>query len=557
MLLIEQYLDNLVKQPHPLGHAEWVRIYDEITVHTQGKRPDKLIMTRRPYEDKGITDYRLESFQPITKDAINRAIQNLQRLFSNAEFRYRVDERIAPYLNASRWADRDFMGWISSVVTRRMIEDPNGAIVYWPSGEGLINPTIEIEIEPILILSRSIRKMDEDGIVWLSNERSEVRFGNKTVRDGNVFYVATKAGFFKYVQYGKKTDEKYKTVPHYIQAFEYAPFVLLQGEQVQIQSENGEEISFYESYFSTYLPFANEAIRQFSDHQGVMVTAAFPIREMQPIECVAEGCRGGFIQDKNTGDRHQCGTCKGTGYIAPPSPYGVLVRPKPSMGEEQSNVPALRYHSPDVAIVEYGEKNWRGLLKDAEHALNLLFIDEAQSGVAKTIDREDKEAAIDRIGSNIYNNIVRNSLIIITDLRVLSSDRFDPQVFLPSTFRIKSEQDIIDELSQLKKDGAPEFIVSEVTRELMTRRYGNAPTMVRMVSLLAEFDPFFSMSTERKRDLYASGAITEAEYLFSLYAPQSLRAISEEAEFMELTGQQIKAALDQRLNPIINRRPLV
>jgi len=26
---------------------------------------------------------------------------------------------------------------------------------------------------------------------------------------------------------------------------------------------------------------------------------------------------------------------------------------------------------------------------------------------------------------------------------------------------------------------------------------------------------------------------------------------------MELTGQQIKAALDQRLNPIINRRPLV
>jgi hypothetical protein len=557
MLLIEQYLLNLVKQPHPLVHSEWVRIYDEITVHTQGKRPDKLIMTRRPYEDKGITDYRLESFQPITKDAINRAIQNLQRLFSNAEFRYRVDERIAPYLNASRWADRDFMGWISSVVTRRMIEDPNGAIVYWPSGEGLINPTIEIEIEPILILSRSIRKMDEDGIVWLSNERSEVRFGNKTVRDGNVFYAATKAGFFKYVQRGKKTDEKYEIVPHYIQEFEYAPFVLLQGEQVQIQSENGEEISFYESYFSTYLPFANEAIRQFSDHQGVMVTAAFPIREMQPIECVAEGCRGGFIQDKNTGDRHKCGTCKGTGYIAPPSPYGVLVRPKPNMGEEQSNVPALRYHSPDVAIVEYGEKNWRGLLKDAEHALNLLFIDEAQSGVAKTIDREDKEAAIDRIGSNIYNNIVRNSLIIITDLRVLSSDRFDPQVFLPSTFRIKSEQDIIDELSQLKKDGAPEFIVSEVTRELMTRRYGNAPAMVRMVSLLAEFDPFFSMSTERKRDLYASGAITEAEYLFSLYAPQSLRAISEEAEFMELTGQQIKAALDQRLNPIINRRPLV
>ena len=556
MILIEDYLFNLVKQSHPLGHSEWVRVYDEMTVHTQGKRPDKLIKTRRPYEDAGILDYRLEAFQPITKDAINRAIQNLQRLFSNAEFRYKVDERIAAYLADNRWNDRDFMGWISSEVTRRMIEDPNGCIVYWPTGEGLFNPTVEIELTPILVLSRTIRKADNEGLVWLSRERSEVRVGNKIERSGAVYYAATTAGFFKYIQYGKKSEDKFEIVPHYLQPFDYAPYVTLGGEGVQIQEEDNTEVSYYESYFSTYLPFANEAIRQFSDHQGTMVTAAFPIREMQPIECVAQGCRDGKLRDEMGANIGTCGTCNGTGYIAPPSPYGVLIRPKPGMGEETTNVPALRYHSPDVAIVKYGEENWRGLLKDAEHALNLLFIDEAQSGVAKTIDREDKEAAIDRIGGNVYNNIVRNSLIIITDMRVLSSDKVEPQVFLPSTFRIKSEQDIIDELSQLKKDGAPEFVVSEVTRELMTRRYGNSPAMVRMVSLLAEFDPFFSMSTERKRELFASAGITEAEYLFSIYAPQALRAISEEAEFMDQTAEQVKALLDSRLSLVVNRRPI-
>ena len=356
-----------------------------------------------------------------------------------------------------------------------------------------------------------------------------------------------------------KKDRRFQTVVHYTQEFSYAPYVVLGGEAAQYtddkKGEDAKVIHYLESYFNCYLPSANEAIRQFSDYQGVAVTAMFPIREMEPINCVAPGCRGGKIHDEGK-KPSQCTSCNGTGYIAPPSPYGVLVRPQPKgMGAEASSVPALRYISPDVAILKHAEDYWKGLLKDAEKSLNLLFIDEAQSGVAKTIDREDKEAAIDRIGVNVYNNILRNSLIIIGDLRMMGNAS-EPVIYMPPTFRIKTESEITAEIAALRKDGAPDFVLAEATRDLMQRRYGNDPAMMRMIELLSEFDTFFALSTEQKRDLFASGAMEESEYLFSVHAPKYLRQLSKDEAFLAFTTDEVRTRLDALLQPVINRRPV-
>lgn len=555
MFEIASLQTSFVKAPAPVAHKHWGRVYDEMTVHTQGKRPDKLIRGRRPYEDDGITKYRLEAFQPITKDAINRAIQNLQRLFSVANYRFTVDPQIHDYITANNFDDKDLMGYVSSDVVRRMIEDPNGCLVWWPTGEGLTDPAQSVTVKPILVLSKRIHAATDEVLMWLSDEKSPVAYGNQTRIEGEVYYAATNQGFFKVIQYGRKADKTFRTEVIYLQTFSYAPYIVLGGEASQYEDADGQTIHYLESYFNCYLPSANEAIRQFSDYQGVAVTAMFPIREMQPINCVAPGCRGGKIIDED-GNKSTCSSCNGTGYIAPPSPYGVLMRPQPQgMGEEASSVPALRYISPDVAILKHAEDYWKGLLKDAEKALNLIFIDEAQSGVAKTIDREDKEAAIDRIGANVYNNILRNSLIIIGDLLTMGNAA-EPVIYLPPTFRIKTESEITQEIAALRKDGAPDFVLAEATRDLMQRRYGNDPAMIRMVDLLAEFDTFFALSTAQKRDLFASGAMEEREYLFSVHAPKYLRQLSKLDEFLALSSEEVRRRLDALLQPVINRRPV-
>jgi hypothetical protein len=555
MFEINQLVADFVDAPAPMAKNYWVRVYDEMTVHTQGKEPTKLIGTRRPYEDAGIQKYRLDSFEPITKDAINRAITNLQRLFSNANYRLVVDPEVTPYIQGNNFADKDFMSFIASDVVRRMIEDANGCLVYWPTGAGLTVKTERIELVPMLVLSKTIKIADQNAIAWLSTEKSLVSVGKRAERTGEVYYIAARSGFYKMVQYGKKSDNLFRALTVYLQDFDYAPYVVLGGEPIQVQDDKGNQIDYFESYFNTYLPSANEAIRQFSDHQGIMVTSAFPIREMEHIECNATGCKNGKVYDEKTESFHTCGTCHGKGYIAPPSPFGVLVRPPARMGEERKDIPSLRYITPDVGIIEYNGNHWRQLLKDAEKALNLIFIDEAQSGIAKSIDREDKEAAIDRIGSNVYNNIVRNSLIIITDMLTLGTG-MEPHVHLPPTFRIKSEQEVIEELTQLKKDGAPDFIIAEATRELMQRRYGNDPEMLRMVELLAEFDTFFALSTSEKRDLFASGGMDEQEYLFSVHAPKYLRVISKQDDFMALRSEQVLERLNALMQSVINRRPV-
>jgi len=555
MFEIENFFANFLDAPAPLAKDKWERVYEDMTVHTQGKKPERIIETRRPYEDEAIKAYRLESYEPITKGAINRAIQNLQRLFSSSSYRWKVDESVAAYVSASEFKDKDFVSYIASDVVRRMIEDPNGFLVWWPTGEGLIEPTVTVEPQPVLVLSERVKIADGDSIVWLSNEKSEVMSGRKRQMKGNVYYVASRSGFFKFSQFGDITKKRYELIEVYRQEFDYAPYIQLGGEATEVEIK-GEFVEYFESYFSSYLAFANDAIRQYSDHQAIMVTSAFPIREMEPITCTAEGCNDGWIYDQNDrSKRHKCGACNGTGQVMPPSPYGTLLRPKPDgMGAEVSSAPALRYISPDVGIVEYSGKHWEMLLEKAEKELNLIFIDEAQSGVAKAIDREDKEASIDRIGANVYTNIIKNSLLIIGDLITMGAAS-EPVIYLPPTFRIKTEAEMIDEITTLRKEGAPDFVLSEATKDFLQRRYGSNPNMIRAVEILSELDSFFALSTEEKNTLLAQGAISEREYLYSINAPRVLMKMARRDEFMDMGQDQIERELEQQLRVITNQRP--
>ncbi len=556
MFDIQQLFANFLQAPAPLAYNKWVRVYEDMSVHTQGKSPVRIIDTRRPYEDMAIRDYRLESYEPITKEAINRAIQNLQRLFSSANIRIKTDEIVAEYVSENDFNDKDFIGFIASEVTRRMIEDPNGCLVWMPTGEGLVNPAVSVEVNPVLVLSESIKHADNNALVWLTNERSDVFVGSKLKQEGNVYAAATVSGFYRFEQFGKKSESRYRIVSIYEQEFTYAPYIILGGELTQEINDNKDRIEYYESYFSTYLPFANEAIRQFSDHQGIMVTSAFPMRVMEPIECNADGCRDGIIYDhKDPSIKHTCGNCKGTGFIAPPSPYGTILRPKASgVASEAITTPVLEYVSPDVGIVKYSGEHWESLLKKAEKALHLIFIDEAQSGIAKSIDREDKETSIDRIGANVYNNIVKNSLIIIGDLLTLGQAQ-PPIIYLPPTFRVKSESEMIQELNELRKDGAPDFVITEATKELMQRRYGANPAMIKVVDILSEEDSFFALSTKEKNELLAQGAMSERDYLFSLHAPRALMRLAKDEDFIQKSHQEITQELNSVLLPIINSRP--
>jgi len=418
MPLPTNYAEEFLRLPKPDALPHWVSEFNRMALHTQQAGADKLIKKRRPNEPEDIFKYRKDNFEHITSQAIIRAVNNLQRYFAQAKATVKTNDDTRTYLKDGDFQGLDFDTFINQKVINRMIEDPNGFLVWWADGEGAKDPTKAADAKPIMVLTSEVMHYTRDYFTFKSHEKSDVEAKDGKEKTGDVYYV----------------------------------IAILQGK----------EISYLTSYFSGFIPFANEALRQFSDHQAIMVTAGFPIREMEAMPCTE--CEGKGIIRTTTGrgqtkktSKSTCKSCNGTKMRIPSTPYGILLKQtkKSSVlnGDQPEIKEAMRYISPDVNILKYAGEHWENLLEKAEKSLSLNHIDEAQSGIAKEMDRDNLMAMLERIGHNIYNNIVRNSITAIQTIRT-RGQKVDVEIILPNTFKIRSETDLVNELNSLIETGA-------------------------------------------------------------------------------------------------------
>lgn len=554
MFEIEALNNTVGKLEGPKHFEEWNRIRKEMFIHTRGALPDLLLNTRRPNEAEEVFEYRCSIYEPITKGAMNKAIDKLFRMFQSANYSIKVSDQLNEYLKEKKFEGEYFISFIQKFILRRMIEDPNGAIAWIPSGEGLIDPSKKIDVEAVIVPSNLIRWKSEDAFCWESeDERSPVVVNGKTKHEGRVFYTLTKEGFFKHIQTGKKESNKFALVPVYVHNIGAVPVVILGG--------NPTAEGYFESYFSPFLPFANEAIRQYSDWQGVMTMSAFPYREEVAEDCHEKGCRNGVIFDKEKEEHVQCSTCKGTGKIFARGPYGVFVRSKGSSlfeGQQADNQPLVRFVSPPVDIIKYSGEAWKELLRQAEDALHLVFTQEAQSGKAKEIDREDSDAMITKISNNVFDEIIFKSLLYLETYREINNP-VQPEIVKPISFRAKTEEDLIEEINSLSGKNAPIAFQVEAAKDLARKRFSGNKAVSRMVEILVAFDPIYNVSTADKSILLANGTIKKQDIQKSLFAYKTLQELVsvEGTEFLEKPLNEIFAKLDEKLRVLFDDAPTI
>ena len=536
--------------PQPEEKHDWVEVRNEMFVHTRGKNPGRILTQRRPNEDAEIQKYRLDIYEPITKGSINRAIDKLYRIFSSANFSIQVSDELSTYLNTEKFDNQYFYSYIQKYVVRRMIEDPNGWLVWIPVGEGLTNPSVKVDVYPLIVGSNQIRFLDiDEGVIsWIDDEeKSEVYQGGRNKKEGAIIYTLTPDAYYKHTQIGIKKDNRFQVELIYQHNIGFLPGVVLGGDVT--------DDDYFESYFSAFLPFANEAIRQYSDWQAIMTTSCFPYREEVAETCSAPGCRDGFCYNGQTEEHSVCRSCKGTGRVITRSPFGVFMREKGNMidGANTSTEPMIRFIGPPVDVIEYSGNAWQILLKKAEEALNLTTIDEAQSGTAKEIDREDSFMVLTKISNNIFDEIIYQSLLIIEKYRSVANP-IDPVIVKPISFSMKTENDLIDEINKLNDKNAPVAFLVEATKDLAKKRFsGNIP-ITRMVEVLVSYDPIYHVNTKDKQMLLASGVIKKDDLIRSLYAYKTLTQIVADngTTYLENELSTIFADLDKALQPIVD-----
>ena len=546
MIDIEQLNQNVSTLKRPRYYEDWVRVRNTMFVHTRGKNPGHIVTSRRPNEDPDLHKFRLSIMPVVTTGVMGNAIDYIYQIFGAANFSIQISEELNTYLGEHKFKGHYFFSYIQTYVIRSMIEDPNGFLAWIPSGAGLTDPSVPVDVDAVLIASEAVKHLSDESLTWQADEKSWVMENGKQVEKGAVYYTLTTEGYYKHTQVGVYKDKRFELEEIYAHNIGKVPAIVLGG--------NLTDEGYFDSFFSSCIPWANECLRQFSDWQGVMITAGYPFREEVAETCSAPGCRDGVCYDQEEDEHRACRVCKGTGRVISRSPYGVFLREKPNsfQGGESNNYPMVNFISPPVDIVRYSGEAWQMLLKKMEEALHINTIDEAQSGTAKMYDREGRYILLSKISNNVFDEIIYNSLKFIEQYRNVTSP-LDPKIVKPISFQMKTEMDLIEEINQLSDKNAPVAFLVETTKDLAKKRFSGNSSVSRMVEVLVTYDPIYHVSVKDKQMLLAGGTIKKDDMIKSMFAYKTLSALVAEngTEYLEKGLNEIFADLDAALAPVI------
>ena len=538
----EEYQKLFVNYPEPVSKMKWVQDYSNMITHTQEGHSARLIGKRRPNESQEVQIYRNENDRAITRNAFIKATTNLQRTLSHTQVEVRYPEYLREHLEVPIYEGSSFLAFFQRKFIPKMVDAANGLLVWWPENVG--NQQQRVVMSPIIIIPEQIKHYSREVLSWLSDEKSEIQKDGIPQWVGSIHYIMLRDELWKRVQ--TKEDE-YQWEFYYPNVVGDIYAIRLGGDEVTYQNEDGSVKTYLTSYFSSAVAFADECKVQFSDHQGVMVNCSSPLREVESIDCVNTSCKSGKVNYEYEPTKYRietCSTCNGSGSMPiNSSPYGILVRPKRHIGlndMEHGDIPVMRFIHPTVDILKFGGDSWKELLKKTEDALNLLFVEEAQSGIAKNIDREDKLAFLDKVAVHLYNHVVVFSIEIISKFLFPEQPTPFVSINLPSTFVVKSEGQIIEDLKSLRAESAPDFLIIEKLKEFTSKQFSGDPVRMKIFDINMIVDPYFSRTQDEKLNMLNAGAITELDWRFSLLAPSVIsNYFSQVDNVLEFTNQEI------------------
>jgi len=497
--------------PEPPLRAQWQAVCRQIRLHTRGNDPRDTLLRRHRYEDDTSLNWRLDNYQPITQPVIQRGITALTRLLRDTEYDLQISPQLEAYTRQPRFEGRDFFLYLQEHVLPQMIEDPNGLLVWLPHGPGLHDAEQPVDVRPLCVPSHHIRYQDDNSLVIRQHHpNSPTAVTDGTASALSLTADAAQAYNWVFTPHNIYTTEPHPTTPGqvvfrhmYTHHMGRLPALTLGGNWQTVGTSG-----YYDSFFSGFVAFGNEALRQFSDWQAVVSLNAYPIKELQPIVCDAPGCHHGQVT--LGGETRPCTQCHGTGYVYHTGPFNALIRPEvnPALGETDNGQPLLRYITPPTEIIQYAQQAWELLLTKAEDALQLGRVLQPQSGVAKAQDREELYGMLSRIGTHVFDHLMAQSLDILERYRNIVNPQ-PVRVVKPRQFTLQGGANhLAAELSAAQEAGLPQALLAELVRRWAGRQLDGDPLAQRRLHVLLLADPLYLLSAAEKREWVRHGVVS-------------------------------------------------
>lgn len=546
-----------------------VELKERIEIHTElDKKPLEMMEKRAPYEDDMQYKYRKENWNSVTMPYFSKALGKLNRIMnpSNYSINFSAEQAIEKeYFATGIPSSSAIETYFEQIVLYKKILDPNALLVvkpfYLPTKEvetedGIVlvyDQTEAMPVAPVVIDCQRVIEFKEDVFAMIELlEKSKVDVGGKIKREGLMFEIYDQNNIWRVEQIGKK--EKYEFSEPYLyysHNLGYLPAQKLKGFPKQ-----DDVYVYYQSYFIDAIPNLDTALYLNSNLDMSMVNHMIPQRVEQMDRCDDQDCngRGYLIEYYNEQEiRRPCQRCKGTGSLSRTGPMMVKQLQVPdgmTPGDTATNYtpPGIWYVSPDAGPLEFVDKKFEKLVESAFLFINMdvstTEVKGSETALGKQIDREELFSFLMRISNELFD-LLEFTIKAIGEMRYTNFKM--PEISAPTSFQIRSEYDLMEELIEAKKAGLPEIALREIIVQTMATRFSSQIELEKATNLIMATDRIVTMSNIEAQGAVAAGLAHKWEYVLHVSAGAFIEQLVVENEnfFMLDPSEQQKQLIDK------------
>jgi hypothetical protein len=534
---------------------EWHKIKNEIEPHFYGTVPPAL-EEAFPNEDREILAYRKKTYKPKTESPLVKAINDLSRLITGSKYSVYFDNQdMHEWLDNTDFSGEGFVAHFFKMVIPYRVLDPNAVfLLNVPnSPESRLQSA---EVVPQIISS--------DRVIFYDTEYPLLIYKGETKKKYTTGFQMPIDGYYKIVTdqfYGEivpiNSSERVKGEDMFLGGrfriiyehnLGFVPFTALGGRPVPRYDSFGNQYVVYKSDFSAAIPYLDDASVYDNQHKSVMLARCFPIAFIEGITC--QSCNGqGYQFDPAKDEKTSCKSCHGTGktpYLSPLA--GYYLSPAPTrIGDDKPQIPdPIRYYSPETATIEMTSKEAKYALDKAENVLNInRSLKQAQSGVAKELDKEHEYIEVGKISTDLFQKL-KHILEALQGLLFLDITS-EVSLSAPISFDLKNEVELLEEFQKTQM-GMPASVRYDAFLSYVAQRYNTDNVAKRLAEIVADYSVWTLYTIEEKIRLLASGGISTEDYIKSNFAFEVVKELYYARKLsLELDTVQYKQIIDNAL----------
>lgn len=493
--------------------------------HTRGHNVSGLLSLRRPNEPVDYHEYRLMNARAWTKGGFLRAESKLSRIFGFGAIEIEASKRLQAFIDSDACDDLRYFSWLSQVGMRRVLEDGNGWFTWIPFGAGLVDPSVPIQIKPYIIYSIYVTddpaENGDQYITFCMPERIYYYGKNGEYADME-YWTIDRENIFVHRRTGRKKDD-WVTTLYYRHGMGYLPIRRSPGirtsGQVPFDTNTGRAlfgqkyneietgyrkdkrdkiiktdfppvVNYNESYFSGFIPNADEALCQFSDAQAAYIQAAHPIRVEEFTSCPEKGCVDGKKLLDN-GDWGNCPTCKGGVIVPNPLGYYTARRIPSNLDSKDIVTDPVRIIPGDPSGVKSLYDIANQTLKKAEEDIWLKDMDKVMSAEQVDAGNSGEKSLIKKIGDAMFE--LANGHLADAEMYIHGSDSIQiPVLYTPLDYDIRTEAEVLDELNKQSDSSVPTLIKISTQKSYAMLVDNGRQSLSREIDVMAMWDKFYA-----------------------------------------------------------------